>query len=82
MPISSVILDVHPGDETHVALRLADFDGIDVASAADGVVIVTTETPTMEADRELTAALRDVPGVIGANVAFCSMEDCLEETTG
>jgi len=81
MPISSVILDVKAGDEAAVAARLAALEGVEVSSSSRGVVIVTTDTPSIEADRTLTESLREVPGVPAAHVAFCSMEDCLEDET-
>jgi len=82
MPISSVILDVRAGDESAVVGRVTALAGVEVTSTGVAVVIVTTDTPSIEADRALTERLRDVPGVVAANVAFCSMEDCLDDESG
>jgi len=83
MPISSVILDVKAGSEAAVVESVTAMDGVEVSSTRERVVIITTDTPTIAADRKLTESLRDVAGVVSANVAFCSMEDCLDnETSG
>jgi nitrate reductase NapAB chaperone NapD len=79
MPISSVILNVAPGQEGCVADRLAGATGVEITRRGESVIIVTTDTPTMDADREVTEMLRDLPGVVSATVAFTSMEDCLEQ---
>ena len=78
MPISSLILHVTPGAEAEVAERLANIPSLEVHTVVDGQIVVVTDTLRIEEDRAVTERVRDVPGVITANVVFCSMEDCMD----
>jgi nitrate reductase NapAB chaperone NapD len=80
MPISSMLVDVEPGTEDEVTLHLTGMEGVTVQGRGGGRVVVVTDTASVEADRDLTASIRDVPHVVHANVVFTSVEDCLPGT--
>lgn len=80
MPISSMLVEVEPGAEEEVILRLTAMEGVAVQASGSGRVVVVTDTASVEEDRDLTASIRDLPQVVQANAVFTSIEDCLPLT--
>ena len=77
MPISSLILEVAPGQEEQVARLVRELPGADVDRIGQGALVVVTDTSGAAEDRELCENLSRLPEVTAANVVFSDMEDCL-----
>lgn len=80
MPISSMLVEVEPETEADVSRCLTAMGGVTVQATGGGRIVVVTDTASLEADRDLTAAIREVPHVTHANVVFTNVEDCLPVT--
>lgn len=80
MPVSSLILKVRDGAAEEVATRLRAMPGVEVEDGPDGQLVVVTDTPDREADKNLGAAIDAVPGVVSQTLIYHNFEDVEEES--
>ncbi len=77
MPISGIILDTVRGRGAAVAATVGARAEVDVERVIDDQVVVTLDTPTLEADREILQGLERTDGVTSTHVVFFNAEDCV-----
>lgn len=77
MPISAMLVETLPGQESIVAERLVRCPGLRVHDSAPGRLVVTTDTFRMEDDRALTDTVTRVEGVLAGHVVLCFDEEMI-----
>ncbi len=75
MPISGVLLTCNRHQVHQVADAIEQRPFSEVRSAQGDVLVVVTDTPMVDADREEINALGELPGVLLTHVVFTNLED-------
>lgn len=82
MPISGVLLTCTEEALEEVREAVAGRPRVEVREGAGSMLVVVTDTATLEEDRELVNWLAALPGVLSAFVAFSNIEDVAEKAAG
>jgi len=78
MPISGVLLTCEEEALGTVRDSISARPKVEVQEGSGPMLVVVTDTETLEVDRELVSWLAALPGVLSAFVAFSNIEDLAE----
>ncbi len=78
MPISGIVLSCLPDRLDQVSRSIESRASSEVRERRDDMLVVVTDTPSLEADRDEVDALLRLDGVAASHVVFSNIEDAKE----
>lgn len=79
MPISGLVVQVHPEQRTSVSKQLAAMDGIEVVATPESApIVVVVEAQSVRDEETLYKSISDLPGVISVGLSYHNFEDLVE----